>query len=330
MKAIVQDTYGSADVLELRDIDRPAVGERQVLFAVETAGVDRSVWHLMTGRPTMARLFLGLRAPKIRVRGGEAAGTVVEVGSAVTRFAVGDQVFGTAPGTYAEFAVADEDRLAHRPANVTPAQAASLPISGSAAWFAVQAARIEPGHRILVLGASGGVGVFVVQLAKAAGAHVTGVASGAKLDLVRSVGADAVLDYTAGDVVDGSVTYDAIIDIGGNRPLGRLRRALTRRGILAIVGGEDGRGRILGGFQRQLSAGIASAFVPQRMLGVMSNEGAVPLEAVRAAAEAGVLVPAIEREYSLAEAPDAIRALEARAVRGKVVVRVAKTPARVG
>jgi NADPH:quinone reductase-like Zn-dependent oxidoreductase len=330
MKAIVQDTYGSADVLGLRDIDRPAVGERQVLFAVEAAGVDRSVWHLMTGRPTMARLFLGLRAPKVRIRGGEAAGTVVEVGSAVTRFAVGDQVFGTAPGTYAEFAVAEEDRLAHRPANVTPAQAASLPISGSAAWFAVQAAGIEPGHRILVLGASGGVGVFVVQLAKAAGAHVTGVASGPKLDLVRSVGADAVLDYAAGDVVDGSVTYDAIIDIGGNRPLGRLRRALTRRGILAIVGGEDGRGRILGGFQRQLSAGIASAFVPQRMLGVMSNESAVPLEAVRAAAEAGVLVPAIEREYSLAEAPDAIRALEARAVRGKVVVRVARTPARVG
>ena len=140
MKAIVQDTYGSADVLQLRDIERPTVGEHDVLFAVEAAGVDRSVWHIMTGRPTMSRLFLGLRGPKVRVRGGEAAGTVVEVGSAVTRFAVGDAVFGTAPGTYAEFAVAPEDRLAHRPSNVTAAQAASLPISGAAAWFAVEAA----------------------------------------------------------------------------------------------------------------------------------------------------------------------------------------------
>ncbi len=330
MKAIVQDTYGSADVLELREIERPTVGEHDVLFAVEAAGVDRSVWHIMTGRPTMSRLFLGLRGPKVRVRGGEAAGTVVEVGSAVTRFAVGDAVFGTAPGTYAEFAVAPEDRLAHRPSNVTAAQAASLPISGAAAWFAVEAARIEPGHRILVLGASGGVGVFAVQFAKAAGAHVTGTASTAKLDVVRSAGADEVLDHSTTDVVDGSVQYDAIIDIGGNRPLSKLRRALTRTGILAIVGGEDGRGKVLGGFQRQMLSGVISAFVPQRLVGVMSNEGAVPLEAVRAAAEAGVLMPSIEREYTLSEAPDAIRALEARTIRGKVVVRVAKKSAPVG
>jgi NADPH:quinone reductase-like Zn-dependent oxidoreductase len=328
MKAIVQDVYGSADVLQLREIERPAVGEHDVLVAVEAAGVDRSVWHTMTGRPTMARLFLGLRAPKVRVRGGEAAGTVVEVGSAVTRFAAGDQVFGTAPGTYAEFAVANEERLAHRPQNVSAAQAASLPISGSAAWYAVQAARIRPGHRILVLGASGGVGVFAVQLAKAAGAHVTGTASTAKLDLVRKAGADEVLDHATGDAVDGSVQYDAIIDVGGNRPLGKLRRALKRTGILAIVGGEDGRGRVLGGFQRQLFSGIVSAFVPQRLTGVMSNEGPEPLEAVRAAAEAGVLVPQIEREYSLAGAAEALRALEARTVHGKLVVRVAKAGAR--
>lgn len=326
MKAIVQDVYGSADVLELKEIDKPTVGEHDVLIAVEAAGVDRSVWHTMTGRPTLARLFLGLRAPKVRVRGGEAAGTVVEVGPGVTRFAVGDAVFGTAAGTYADFAVAKEDRLAHRPANVTDAQAASLPISGSAAWFAVEAARIKPGDRVLVLGASGGVGVFAVQLAKAAGAHVTGVASAAKLDLVRSIGADEALDYAAGDVVDGSVTYNAIIDVGGNRPLAQLRKALTRGGTLAIVGGEDGRGKVLGGFERQMLSGVISAFVPQRLTGVMSNEGAVPLEAVRAAAEAGVLVPSIEREFSLAEAPDAIRALEARAIRGKVVVRVAHAP----
>jgi NADPH:quinone reductase-like Zn-dependent oxidoreductase len=329
MKAIVQDTYGSADVLELREIDRPTVGEHDVLFAVEAAGVDRSVWHLMTGRPTISRLFLGLRAPKVRVRGGEAAGTVVAVGSAVTRFAVGDSVFGTAPGTYAEFAVAPEDRLAHRPANVDVARAASLPISGAAAWFAVEAARIRPGHRVMVLGASGGVGVFAVQLAKAAGAHVTGTASTSKLDIVFAAGADEALDHSAVDVVDGSVLYDAIIDVGGNRPLAKLRRALTRTGTLALVGGEDGRGTVLGGFQRQMFAGVVSAFVPQRLLGVMSNEGAAPLEAVRAAAEAGVLVPRIEREYALAEAPDALRALEARTVRGKAVVRVAKSPAHV-
>ncbi len=329
MKAIVQDTYGSADVLELREIERPVPGKGEVLFAVEAAGVDRSVWHTMTGRPTMARLFLGLRAPKVPVRGGEAAGTVVEVGPGVTRFAVGDAVFGTAPGTYAEFAVAAEDRLAHRPANVDVAQAASLPISGAAAQHAVDAARIQPGHRVLVLGASGGVGVFAVQLAKAAGAHVTGTASTAKLDIVRTAGADEVLDHTAGDVVDGSVAYDAIIDVGGNRPLGKLRRALTRTGTLAIVGGEDGRGRVLGGFQRAMFAGVASAFIPQRYVGVMSDEGAEPLERLRAAAEAGVLVPQIERVYPLAQAPDALRALEARTVRGKVVVRVAKAPARV-
>ncbi len=328
MKAIIQDTYGSADVLHLREIDRPTVGERDVLFAVEAAGVDRSVWHTMTGRPTMSRLFLGLRAPKVRVRGGEAAGTVVEIGSAVTRFAVGDSVFGTAPGTYAEFAVAHEDRLAHRPAAVDAAQAASLPISGAAAWFAVEAARVEPGHRVLVLGASGGVGVFAVQLAKAAGAHVTGTASTAKLDVVLEAGADDVLDHSTGDVVDGSAVYDAIIDVGGNRPLAKLRTALVKGGTLAIVGGEDGRGKVLGGFQRQMLSGVISAFVPQRLVGVMSNEGPVPLEAVRAAAEAGVLVPSIEREYPLDEAPDALRALEARTVRGKVVVRVAKAGVR--
>lgn len=324
MKAIVQDTYGSADVLELRDIERPTVGEHDVLIAVEAAGVDRSVWHLTTGRPTMARLFLGLRAPKKRVRGADVAGTVIEVGPGVTRFVVGDEVFGTANGAYAEFAVGAADRLAHRPAQINAAQAASLPISGAAAWHAVQAARIRPGHRVLVLGASGGVGGFAVQLAKAAGAHVTGVASTAKLDLVRSFGADEVLDYTVGDVVDGSVKYDSIIDVGGNRTLRKLRLALTRTGTLAIVGGENGRGKVLGGFQRQMVAGLVSVFVPQRMIGVMSNEGPEALEALRAAAEAGVLVPHIEREYPLAEAPDAIRALEAGAVRGKVVVRVSK------
>ena len=331
VKAIVQDTYGSADVLELREIDRPEVGEHDVLFAVEAAGVDRSVWHTMTGRPTMARLFLGLRAPKVRVRGGEAAGTVVEVGSAVTRFAVGDAVFGTAPGTYAEFAVAAEDRLAHRPANVTAAQAASLPISGAAAWFAVEAVAHRarpphPGARRL------GRGRRVRRAAREGGRrarHRRRVDRQARLRPLARRRRGARLH-------------------GRRRPRGRRRRttrsstsaatarsascakALTRRGTLAIVGGEDGRGRVLGGFQRQMFSGVVSAFVPQRLAGVMSNEGAVPLEAVRAAAEAGVLVPSIEREFSLAEAPDAIRALEARSIRGKVVVRVAKKPARVG
>ena len=163
-----------------------------------------------------------------------------------------------------------------------------------------------------------------MQLAKAAGAHVTGTSSTAKLGVVRAAGADEVLDHSTGDVVDGTVVYDAIIDVGGNRPLGRLRRALRKGGTLAIVGGEDGRGKVLGGFQRQMFAGVIAAFVPQRLVGVMSNEGAEPLEKVRAAAEAGVLVPQIEREYSLAEAPKALRALEARTIRGKVVVRVAQ------
>ena len=205
MKAIVQDVYGSADVLQLREIERPAVGEHDVLFAVEAAGVDRSVWHTMTGRPTMARLFLGLRAPKVRVRGGEAAGTVVEVGSAVTRFAVGDAGVRHRAGHLRR--VRGRERGPSRaPSGERHGRAGGVAADlGCGGVVRGRGREDPPGHRVLVLGASGGVGVFAVQLAKAAGAHVTGVASTAKLDLVRSIGADEVLDYTAGDVLDGSV-----------------------------------------------------------------------------------------------------------------------------
>jgi NADPH:quinone reductase-like Zn-dependent oxidoreductase len=322
VKAIVQNRYGPADVLEPAEIDTPSIGDADVLLRVRAAGVDRSVWHLMTGQPRALRIAFGLRAPKQRIRGVDVSGTVAAVGPKATRWAVGDEVFGTADGSYAEFARADENQLVAKPARLDFAQAASLPISGCAALHTMRAARIEAGQRVLVLGAAGGVGAFAVQLAKAAGAHVTGVSSTTKLDLVLSLGADEALDYTRVDVTDGSAQYDTIIDIGGNRALGALRRALTRNGTLVIVGGEGGGGALLAGADRQLRAALLSPFIAQRLTGVMSSERPADLEELRRLAEAGILTPSVERTYPLEEAADAIRYLERGSVRGKVALLV--------
>ncbi len=323
MKAIVQDTYGSTDVLELRDIEVPRVADDEVLVRVHAAGVDRGVWHLMAGLPYPIRIAgYGIRAPKHPVPGMDLAGVVEAVGKEVTRFSPGDEVFGIGKGTFAEYAVAPEGKLARKPANLTFEQAAAIAISGLTALQALRdVAEVQAGQRVLVIGASGGVGTYAVQVAKAFGAHVTGVASTAKLDLVRAIGADEVIDYTTEDFAAGDARYDVIVDIGGNASLARLRRALTPNGTAAIVGQETG-GRWLGGFDRMLRAPLLSPFVSQDLKSVTASENAADMAVLKDMIEAGQVTPVIERSYPLAEVPDAIRHIEAGMARGKVVITI--------
>jgi len=322
MKAIVQDTYGSADVLELRDIAKPEIGDEEVLIRVHAAGLDRGVWHLMTGRPYLLRVIgFGLRAPKVLVRGAEVAGRVEEIGNEVTRFQPGDEVYGVAKGSFAEFASAREDKLALKPANLSFEQAAAFPISASTALQALRLGEVKAGDKVLIIGASGGVGTFAVQLAKAFGAEVTGVSSTTKMEMVRSIGADHVIDYSRDDFADGKKTYDLILDIGGNRSLSHLRRALTPRGILVIIGGETG-GRWTGGFGRSLRAPMKSLFMRQKLRSLASKERAEFLDVLTELIEAGKVTPVIDRTYPLSEAPKAIRYLEEGHVQGKVVITV--------
>src|SRR5215212_1705908 len=273
MKAIVRDTYGSPEVLELRDIDKPKIADDEVLVRVHAAGVGRDVWHIMTGLPYPIRLAgYGLRAPKNPVIGSDVAGVVEAVGKNVTRFQSGDEVFGIGKGSYAEYVCAREDKLAHKPANLTFEQAAVVAISGLTALQSLRDhGRVEPEQKVLVIGASGGVGTFAVQIAKAFGAHVTGVCSTTKVGMVRSIGADHVIDYTRDDFAEGEQRYDLILDIGGNSSLARLRRALAPRGTLIIVGGETD-GRWLGGTDRQLRALMLSRFVGQKLGTFVSSE----------------------------------------------------------
>jgi NADPH:quinone reductase-like Zn-dependent oxidoreductase len=324
MKAIVQDTYGSADVLELRDIDKPGLKDDEVLVRVHAAGLDRGVWHLMTGLPYLVRVMgVGLRRPSVAVRGREVAGRVEAVGTAVTRFRPGDEVFGICEGSFAEYAPAREEKLASKPKNVTFEQAAAAPVSALAALQALRdKGKVQPGQKVLIIGAAGGVGAFAVQIAKAFGAHVTGVASTTKADTVRSIGADEFIDYTREDFADGVRRYDVIVDTAGRRSLSHLRRALARDGTLVIVGGEGG-GRWLGGFDRQiLRAPILSLFVSQTLRPLVSTENQEDLEVVRELIEAGKITPLVDRTYALSEVPRAIRDLEAGHARGKTVITV--------
>jgi len=324
MKAITQDTYGSADVLELRDIDDPAVGEKDVLIRVHAAGAGPDVWHLMTGQPYMARPAIGLRRPKVRVRGWDVAGTVQAVGTGVTAFRPGDEVMGVAEGgSFAESAVTRPDKLVRKPARLSFEQAAAVPISGVTALQALRdKAHVRPGQKVLIVGAAGGVGTFAVQIAKAFGAEVTGVCSTSKLDLVRSIGADDVIDYTRQDFTDGSRTWDVIIDTAGRRPVRRLRRALTPKGTLVIVGG-DGGGRWTGGFFRgMIRAPLMSLFVGQRLDWLNSKVSVEDLQAVTELIEAGKVTPVVGQSYSLSETPDAIRDLATGHARGKLVIAV--------
>src|SRR6476659_3806522 len=322
MLAIVQDSYGSADVLRSAEIDRPEIAEREVLLRVHAAGVDRGTEHLMTGTPYLMRIIgFGFRRPKNRVPGVDVAGTVAAVGSAVTRFAVGDEVFGMSRGSFAEYAAAREDKLAHKPANASFEQAAVVGISGGTALQALESGHVQAGQRVLIIGASGGVGSFAVQLAKAAGAMVTGVCSTDKLDLVTSLGADHVVDYTREDFADGVHHYDLIIDIAGNSSLSRLRRALTPTGTAVIVGGES-KGNVTGGIDRQLRAMILTPFIGQRLTGLASKERASDSEVLAEHIAAGTVTPSLDRTYPLDQVPAAMRHLEAGKVNGKIAITV--------
>ncbi|WP_439377916.1 NAD(P)-dependent alcohol dehydrogenase [Amycolatopsis lexingtonensis] len=318
MKAIVQSRYGSPDLLEFRDVGRPSPGAGEVLVRVHAAGVDPGVWHLTTGQPYLLRLLgFGFRRPKQPVRGLDFAGTVEETGDGVTRFRPGDEVFGIGKGSFAELAVADQDLVATKPARLSFEQAAAVLVSGGTALQAVRdAGDVQPGQRVLVIGAAGGVGSFAVQLAKAFGAHVTGLCSTAKTDLVRTLGADHVVDYTREDFA--AERYDLIVDTAGLRSLTRLRRALTPRGTLVIVGGEGGRW--LGGIQRVLVAALLSPLVRHRLRGLVARERGADLETLRELIEAGKVTPVLDRTFPLADAAAAIGHLHAGHAAGKVVL----------
>jgi NADPH:quinone reductase-like Zn-dependent oxidoreductase len=322
MRAIVQDAYGEADVLRLAEIDRPTIGTDEVLVRVHAAGVDQGAWHLMAGLPYPIRLAgYGFRAPKTPVRGRELAGRVEAVGRDVTTLRPGDEVYGVGEGTFAEYARAAAGKLAPRPANLSARQAAAVPVSGLTALQAVRdQGRVQPGQQVLVIGAGGGVGTIAVQIAKAFGAEVTGVCSTGKVDLVRSLGADHVVDYLLEeDLAVGERRFDVILDTGGNRPLRALRRALTPTGTLVIVGAETG-GRWLGGLDRQLRAMALSPFVGQRLGTFIASENAADLVALADLLESGAVTPVVDRAFPLAETPAALRHLREGRARGKVVI----------
>ena len=322
MEAIVQDLYGSADRLRLAQIERPVIAAGEVLVQVRAAGVDRGTCHLMRGEPYLIRILgFGFRGPKNRVPGLDVAGMVVAAGADVSRFQVGDEVFGIARGSFAEYAAAREDKLVRKPAGLSFEQAAVVAVSGLAAIKGLHAGRIAAGQKVLIIGASGGVGTYAVQLAKAFGAKVTGVASTAKAGLVRSIGADQVIDYTREDFADGRQHYDLILDIGGNSHLSRLRRALTPKGTLVIAGSEGAKWTGVG---RQTCALMLSPLVPQRLTMYISstNKRQADLEALCQQIEAGHLTPVVGKTYPLAEVSKAIRHLESGHAQGKIAITI--------
>lgn len=323
MTAVVHDRYGSADVLRVEQVHRPTIAADEVLIRVRAAGVDRGTWHLMAGLPYPIRLAgFGVRRPKNRVPGMDVAGTVEAVGRDVTRFQPGDEVFGIGRGTFAQYAAALESKLAPTPPGLTAAQAAVVGVSGVTALQAVRdEARVHAGQSVLVVGASGGVGSYAVQIAVAAGAEVTGVASTGKLDLVRSLGAAHVVDHTREDFWATGRRYDAILDVGGNTSVSRLRRALTPRGTLVIVGGEGGSAWG-GGLHRQLWASVLSVFSRQRLGTFVSRERGTDLLTLAEMVAAGEVTPVVDSTFGLAEAADAIRYLVAGSAAGKVAVTV--------
>jgi NADPH:quinone reductase-like Zn-dependent oxidoreductase len=325
MRAVVRLRYGGVRVIEIEQILRTRIAPDEVLLRVEAAGLDRGAWHLMTGRPYLLRLVFGIFRPRRRGLGREVAGTVLEVGASVTRFSVGDEVFGIGTATFAEYAAARQDKLAHKPANATFPEAAVVPISGLTALQALgEVGRLVAGQRLLVLGASGGVGSFAVQLAKSFGAEVTGSCSPAKADFVRSLGADHVLDYTRTDFADGTQRYDLILDIGGNPGVLRLRRALAPAGTAVIVGGEEG-GRFTGGMGRQLRALVLNRLTDQRLMAMRCKERSADLDELAGLIADGALIPALDQIYPLERVAKAMSDLEAGKVRGKSAITASRT-----
>lgn len=321
MPAIVRDRYGESEVLHLEEVPIPQPGDHEVVVRVVAAGLDRGAWHAMTGLPYLSRLVFGVRRPKAPVLGTDVSGIVVAVGPAVTKFSIGDEVFGFGRGAFAEYAPVADDRLAHKPPGLSFEHAAALPVSGSTALQAVHDhGRVQAGQHVLVTGASGGVGSFAVQLAKAAGAHVTGVCSPGKVEFVRSLGADDVVDHTREDFAGGSCRYDVVIDIGGNPSLSRLRRALTPHGTAVLTGGENGGS--LTGMNRQVRALVLSPLVGQRLTMFIATARTPDLERLATLVTEGTITPRVDRIYALDEVPDAMRHLVAGRARGKVVISV--------
>jgi NADPH:quinone reductase-like Zn-dependent oxidoreductase len=322
MRAVVQHSYGSADVLHVQHIARPRPAEDKVLVRVHAAGLDRGTWHLMTGKPYLLRLAFGIRRPKNPVPGFDLAGTVTAIGPAVTKFAVGDQVYGFGQGSFAGYALARERKLAPKPANVSFEQAAVVPVSaGTALQALVDVGRVQPGQRVLITGASGGVGSYAVQMAKALGAEVTGVSSTAKLDLVRSLGADHVIDYQREDFATGGHRYDLVLDIGGTPRLSRLRQVLTPTGTAVLVGGEEGDSWT-GGLDRTARARTLSLLIRQRLTNFVAKQRSADLERITALIEANQVRPVVDMTYPLDRVPEAMRHLEEGRARGKVVILV--------
>ncbi len=323
MKAIVQDTYGFADVLQFADIARPVGGDDEVLIRVCAASLHVGDWHVMTGLPYMLRVVgFGLRAPNVRVRGMDVAGKVESVGRNVTEFRAGDEVFGTCEGAFAEYVRAPQGNLAHRPANLTLEQAATIPTSAFAALQAVRdRGEVRSGHKVLIVGAAGGVGMFAVQIAKSLGAEVTGVCRTSNVDIVRFLGADDVIDYTMEDFTSDGRRYDVILDTGGNRSLSELRRVLNPRGTIVLVGGEGGN-RLLGGVGKWIQALLLSPFIGQNLRPLSTKPNKADLLFVKDLIEAGKMTPVIDRTFTLSEVPDAFRYLKDGRGRGKIVITV--------
>jgi NADPH:quinone reductase-like Zn-dependent oxidoreductase len=320
MNAIVQEGYGSPEVLHLREIDRPAVAADSVLVRVRAASVNAMDCHLLR-MPLPGRVILGLRRPRSPIRGVDLAGQVEVVGEKVTRFKPGDEVFGTAPGTFAEYASAKEDRFAPKPPRLTFGQAAALPVAGLTALQGLRdKARVQPGQRVLIYGAGGGVGTFAVQIAKALDAHVTAVTSTRNLDLIRSLGPNEVIDYTREDFTPSGQRYDVFFDIAATRSLGDCRRVLTRNGALIGVGAP--KGNAVAVLARLLALLALSPFVSQRMLPFMAKARSDDLVVLTELIEAGKLSPVIDREYALGEVPDAMRYVASGQARAKVVINV--------
>jgi len=321
MKAIVQDTYGSAEALQLEDIDRPAPGDGEVLVRVGAASLFIGDWHVMTGLPYVFRLVNGFGKPKVRVRGQDLAGTVETVGAGVTEFATGDEIFGTCNGSFAEYATARQDKIAPKPSNLTFEQAAAVPITGTTALQAVRRGGVRAEQKALVIGAAGGVGSFIVQIAKASGARVTGVCSTAQVDLVRSIGADEVIDYTRQDFTETVERYDVILETAGRHPVPQLRRALAPKGTLVIVGSEGG-GKWFGGISRQMRAQLISPFVGQKMGTFVAKQNGEDLLTLKELIEAGKVTPVIGATLPLESVSDAVQHMEQGHARGKIVITI--------
>jgi NADPH:quinone reductase-like Zn-dependent oxidoreductase len=323
MRAVTQAAYGGPETLTTARVEVPTPSASQVLVEVAAAGIDRGVWHLVTGRPYLVRLAgYGMRSPKQPIPGLDLAGRVVAVGGDVTRFRPGDRVFGIGRGAYAEYALAEQDKLSHTPDTITDEQAAVAAISGGTALQAVtDIGRVQQGQRVLVIGASGGVGSYAVQLAVAHGATVTGVSSAAKADLVRRLGADHVVAYDRDELDAQGVAYDLVVATGGLAPVRVLRRLLTPTGTLVIVGAEGG-GAITGGVGRQLRALLWSPFVGQRLTALMAREHHDVIDRLAAHLADGSVAPAIGRTVTLDEVPETLATLESGAIRGKAVVRI--------